>query len=424
MGPRRLGAGILAGALAAAVLWLLLVPTTAVAQEESEVVVFWAEGCPYCEAELAFLDELAADYPDVVITTYEVRNDVANRQLFAATMVAHGVEPSGVPTTIIGDQIWVGFDAERGEAIRSAVAALAATGTDDPVDAKQTIDVPLVGSVEVTSDSLLLSTLIIGLVDGFNPCSLWVLSILLALVLYSGSRKRVLGVGLVFLLVTTALYAVYILGLYSVLSYISYVDWIRIGVAAVALVFGLLNAKDYFAFKRGPSLTIADERKPALYRKMRIVAAPDRPLLPVIGGTAMLAVGVSLIETPCTAGFPVLWADLVAEAEVGWTTAGLLFGVYMAVFLADELLVLATAVVALRTTKLTETHGRVLKLISGIVMITLAGVLIIAPDLMESVAGAVGVFAIATTATLILILLDRTLGLTAPGRHRDGHATR
>jgi thiol-disulfide isomerase/thioredoxin len=130
---------VVAGAVA--LLLVLAAASPLFAEEEPDVIVFWADGCPFCEAELAFLGDLAAEYPDVVIATYEVRRDGANRDLFAATMATRGTAPTGVPTTIIGDRVWVGFDATLEDAIRAAVADLAAGETTDA--GSTTIGVPL-----------------------------------------------------------------------------------------------------------------------------------------------------------------------------------------------------------------------------------------------------------------------------------------
>jgi cytochrome c biogenesis protein CcdA/glutaredoxin len=381
------------------------------------LVIFWAEGCPYCEAELEFLDELGDQYPTLVIARHEVGNSQVNRELFVAAMEALGEGIDGVPTTILDDRVWVGFNADTATSIELAVGALLGGEPQDDdavVAAESVIALPFVGTVDVAGSSLLVSTVLIAFVDGFNPCSLWVLTILLALVLNMGSRRRLLAVGGVFLAITTLLYGVYIIGFYSVLSYIAYVGWIRVAVAALALTFGIINVKDYFAFGRGPSLTISEKRKPELYRRIRRVAMPDRPLLPVLGGTAALAVGVSLIETPCTAGFPVLWADLLAERGVALGGAVVLFAVYMIVFLIDELLVFGSAVVAMRVTKVTERHGRVLKLVGGSVMIVLAAVLLFAPELMESVTGALAVFVGALAMAGVIVAIEGALRPAKP----------
>ncbi len=399
-------------ALVAAVLLLFTLPGPALAQDDDALVIFWRIGCPYCEAEREFLADLSLEYPDLEILQYEVGSNAANRELFITMLAEYGMEPMGVPTTIYQGRVWEGFNDVTGREITAAVAAAFAPADDtnaepEPAPDGEVIDVPIFGEVDVEDQSLLVSTLAIGFVDGFNPCSLWVLSMLLALVLHTGSRRRVLAVGSVFLAVTTALYGLYMIGAYSVLSYLAFVTWIRVAVALLALGFGLVNLKDFFWFGRGVSFTIAERHKAGLYQRMRAVAVSDGPLPRVLAGTAALAVGVSLIETPCTAGFPVMWANLLSGAGVGAAAALVLFAVYMSVFLIDELAVLGVAVVAMRVTKVQERHGRILKLVGGMVMVTLAGVLIAAPEMMESASGAVAVFLIAAIATIVVLVLDK-----------------
>jgi cytochrome c biogenesis protein CcdA len=389
----------------------LAAPSHAVALEAEEstptLILFWGDGCPHCEAEWRFLSDLTADHPDLKVIDYEVWHSETNKQIFIEVLAERGEKPSGVPTTLLGGRTWVGFnEATAGEIAAAVEAAMA--GVAPPPDQSSVIDLPLLGERDMTSTSLVVSTVLIAFVDGFNPCSLWALSILLALVLRTGSRRRVIAVGVTFLVVTAALYALYIVGLYGVLELAAHATWIRASMAAVALAFGAINVKDYFAFKRGPSLTISEKAKPALYRRMRR-AAEDRPIQAVLGGTVVLATGVSILETPCTAGYPLLWTDLVTRQGVGTTAAIALFGLYMAVFLLDEFAVFGTAVVAMRAAKLEERHGRALKLVSGTLMIVLAAVLILAPELMQNLMGVTLTFGVATAVSAIILAIDRRI---------------
>jgi thiol-disulfide isomerase/thioredoxin len=389
-------------------------PAAAAETEEPHLVLFWAEGCPYCEAEREFLADLAERMPALRVVQYEVSGSDVNRALWVEAMAGRGLAPEAVPTTIVGDRVWVGFDERRAIEIEAVVGALVA-GEEAPEEQPSTvIDVPLFGGIDVGSHSLLVATLLIGFVDGFNPCSLWVLSMLLALVLHTGSRRRVLAVGAVFLAVTTAMYGFYIVGLYGVLSYVGYTTWIRVAVAAIAFTIGAINVKDYFAFGAGPSLTIPEKSKPGLLGKMRRIAAGERPLPPLLLSTGALAVGVSLLETPCTAGFPILWTDMLGDAGVGIAAAVALFAAYMAVFLIDELAVFTGAVVAMRVTKVGEQRGRFLKLMGGTVMIAMAGTLLMAPEAMENVGGVIAVFGIGALMAGFAIALSR-LGVGRPG---------
>jgi hypothetical protein len=170
-----------------------------------------------------------------------------------------GVRGDAVPFIVVGDASWVGFSASIGAQIEQAVLAALGPAPEGPPApgpgprSSPVVDVPVVGAVDLEGRSVLVATVLIGLVDGLNPCSLWVLTVLLALVLHSGSRRRVAAIGGTFLLVTTLIYGAFITGVYSALSIISALDWIRLVVAAFALTFGLVNVKDFLWFKAGPS---------------------------------------------------------------------------------------------------------------------------------------------------------------------------
>lgn len=368
-----------------------------------ELVIFHGDGCPHCAAMLTFLDDLEERYPDLAVTRHEVWYDRANQVLFVETLAALGEEPSAVPTIVIDGIVIVGHSDAIEERVEGIVADL--LGGVEPVDdAEFVIDVPFVGSVDVGSGSLIGSTALIALVDGVNPCSLWVLSMLMALVVHSGSRARVFAVGGTFLLVTSVLYGLYMIGAYSALSLVGERAWIRVAVALVAGVFGVLHIKEHWT-TAGPSITIGAEHKPGLFRKMRRLADMDRSLPAALGGTAVLAVGVSLLETPCSAGLPLLWTNLLTDRGVPASGAVVLFLLYLLVFLVDELVIFGAAVLTMRAAKMQEHHGAALQLIGGMLMLTLAVAMVARPTALESIAGTAVVFGIAAgiTATVMLI---------------------
>ncbi len=388
-----------------------------VPEQDVTLELFWGDGCPHCAAEKEWLGELAQRFPSLTVEQHEVYYDADGRALLETRAREMGFEVSGVPVTIVGDEVFVGFSDATAAGVERAVAA-AVAGT--PGEASTVVDaaalsVPFVGEVDVTQTSLMVSTLIIGFVDGVNPCSLWVLSVLLAIVLHSGSRGRVVAIGTTFLTVTAFMYALYVTGMYSALDYVGQIGWIRVVIAVVAGVFGVIHLKDFFAFKQGPSLSIADSAKPGIYRRMRRVSAADASVPAMIGGTVVLAVGVSLLETPCTAGLPLLWTSLLAANDVTTGQAIWLFAVYMAVFLLDELVLFFAAVVTLRATKVQEKHGRVLKLVSGSVMVTLSITMLLFPTALESIVGTLVVFGAAAALVLLILLGQRVSDRVASG---------
>ena len=414
--------------------------------EVINVYFFWGDGCPYCEIQKPFLEELANTYPQVVVHSYEVWYDHDNRLIFMEMAAAAGFEPQAVPTTFIGSRYWTGFSQPMAREMEAAVVdciqsacpdpgrGIPGTGveaeepeetvtetpadpiTDPPEDETNIINIPLVGDINLDAQSLVFSTAIIAFVDGFNPCSLWVLSILLALVIHSGSRRRILLVGGTFLLVTATVYGLFIAGLFKVFTYVSFLGWIQIAVAALALAFALVNIKDYFWYKEGVSFTISDKHKPKIFRDIRSILSGDKSTFALIAATVAMALGIALVELPCTAGFPVLWSNLLSAQAVTTPTFTMLLGLYIMIYLGLEMVIFLTAVVTLKPNKMEEKHGRVLKLVGGSVMMALAIVLVVDPDLMNNLGSSLIVFGAAFGAALVVLLLHRVvlppLGIT------------
>jgi glutaredoxin len=419
-----------AGLLVLFVVWAFGAAGSAAAQDASggpgsepvRLYVFKSATCPHCQAQKSFTDALAEKHERVRVDYYEIMRTDEHHDLLRDLARAYNVNPGSVPMVFAGEQVWVGDSPEIRREIGEQVQRCLESGCPDPVERASArmadagagaesgdarIDLPLLGSIDLSVQPLLLSTSIIAFVDGFNPCSLWLLTILIALVLHSGSRKRVLIVGLVFLVTTAAVYGLFMIGVFSVLAYAQYLPWMYWVVAAFALVFGLVNIKDYFWFGKGLSFTIDDKHKPGIFKKFRELLVTGRSPLALAGATAVMALGIALIELPCTAGFPVIWSGLVSTHEVGaMAFAGLLL-VYLLIYLIDELVIFFIAVAKLRIERFQEGQARVLKLIGGVVMIALAIVLVTEPELMSQPGPAIGVFVAAFAATALIVLIHR-----------------
>ena len=411
------------------------------------IYIFWGEGCPHCAKAKPVLEDLARQNPSVALYEFEIYNSEQNQQLFATFGEAYGFEPRYVPTIIVGDNVWEGYADEFAPEITAKVESCLAEGCEDKgasvidgmgytpfaasgTTAPPTLDptaipteeppasdpedpnltkLPLFGKVDLSKMGLFLSTALIAFVDGFNPCSIWVLSMLLAITLHTGSRKKVLVVGLVFLTVTAAIYALFIAGLFTVLKVVSFIGWIQVVVALVALFFGIINIKDYFFYKEGVSFTISDDKKPGIYQRMRKVLEAGDSWWGLIGGTIVLAAGVSLVEFSCTAGFPVLWTNLISAQQVTTITFVLLLVLYMVIYQLDELGIFLVATFTLKSSRLEEKHGRILKLIGGVLMLTLAIVMLVNPELMSDIGKSLIVFAIAFGITILILLVHRVI---------------
>ena len=425
---------VLVGALLGVL--LTLAGPGAAAHAEVRLYFFWGDGCPHCEAAQPHLRELASANPDLVVVEREVWYDKDNQRELVSMAARHGFRPTGVPTILLGERHWVGYSDRIAAEIDQAVARCLDKGCPDagawvagaapapsgssspaafpstPVDAAvpvapspNTLGLPWGGRVNLTTLSLPVTTMVIAAVDGLNPCSLWVLGVLLALTLRTGSRRVTLVVGLVFITVTGLVYGLFIAGMFTVVGIATLSPWLRALVAIIAIAFALINIKDYFWFRRGPSLTIPDGAKPGIYQRMRGVLANADNLPALVGSTVLLAAGVSIVELACTAGFPIVWTTLLAERQVpGPAFAGLLV-LYLLVYQLDELVIFGVAVRTLRASRLQEHQGRVLKLVGGMLMLTLAVVMLVEPVWMSDLGSSLLVLLTALAAAGVVHLV-------------------
>jgi cytochrome c biogenesis protein CcdA len=440
--------------LALATVLMPLLPGTAAAQDDLigqlpadlqgaitedgrvEVLYFGSITCPFCQQMEIYFEDLEDRYsPPLDVVKHEVSRDASARERWEREVLARGQSPSGVPTTIIGDRVIVGFSEDIGRDITRLVDGLVRvvaadavgepdSSTDpapglDPDEVESTIEVPLIGEVELAGRNAVGVTALIAFVDGFNPCSLWVLAILLAMVLNAGAtRARILAVGGTFLAVTAAIYGLFIVGIFTVVDLLSSITAITVIVGLIALLVGAVNIKDYFAYKQGLSFTIPDRFKPRIYKGGRAIRDQDRGLLPVLGTTVALAVGVAIIELPCTMGFPVVWTGTLQTLGIGrGAEFGALLGLYLLIYLIDELILFAIVVVTLEVTRVEEKHGRALKLIGGSLMVVLGVAMVAMPTLLEDLTGLllITLAAVALMGVLVLIQRARRGGSRGPG---------
>ncbi len=363
--------------------------------EEKPVLYYFWGYCPLCPEPEEHLENIKA-YP-VEIQEYEVVYSKEGRQVYDEIREELGIDTIVFPTIIFEDQYWFGYDQSIEQEIIDAVEY---TLYEKPKKDEVVYTVPVIGEVNLQEMPILGSTIIISFLDGFNPCSFFVLTFLLAIIVHSASRKRVLLVGITFLLITTAVYGLFIAGALSVMLFAEQLFLIRNIVAAIVIVMGVMAIKDFFTYREGFSLSIPESYKSRYYKQVRNVFY-TKSVFPMVSATALMALGISLVELPCTAGFPFIWSSLVAGLDLSTPGYMFLLFVYLATYLSVEFVIFIIAVVRMRAMKLTEERGRLLKLIAGSLMLVLGMVLLFRPQYMESMVGIM----VALGATILVVLL-------------------
>jgi glutaredoxin len=360
------------------VLLVLSGTTLQAAGTTPDIEVFVRAGCPHCEAAKIFLDELRREQPSLHIALHDIAEDPIARQRLATLAKDRGITTIGVPTFLIGTDVIVGFRSSdtTGVEIRAKLEQNA-PGAAHPT--AESIETGWFGPLGVHDLGLPLFTVLIGLLDGFNPCAMWVLLFLLSLLVNLQDRRKMALIAGTFVAVSGLLYFAFMAAWLNVFLAIGLSRTIQIGLGSIALFIGAVNVKDFFALHQGLSLSIPESAKPGLYARVRRILQAD-DLAGALVGVIVLAGLVNLIELLCTAGFPAVYTQILTMQQLpAWQYYGYL-GLYNLAYIFDDGLMVTIAVVTLSRQKLQERAGRWLKLASGMVMAGLGVVLLLAPE--------------------------------------------
>jgi hypothetical protein len=167
---------------------------------------------------------------------------------------------------------------------------------------------------------------------------------------------------------------------------------------------GLVNVKDYFAFKHGLSLTISPRFQRWIGVRSRDIAERDGSSLRVVLITALFAGGVAIVELPCTAGFPMIWSRYVTALTPSFAVYALLLGLYLLVYLLLELIIIAVAAVSMHRIRFGVDQARVLKLAGGALMVSLGVFYLFRPGIAETIAGVGSIVGAAVLGTVVLLI--------------------
>lgn len=335
--------------------------------------VFVRDGCPHCAKAEAFLPAFADERPGLRVVLRSLDRDPTARADLLRHAQRAGIWPPGVPTFVFGERVLIGFAsaAETGPQLAELV--------DRGSPPWGSVESRTFGTLSVERLGLPLFTLALGLLDGFNPCAMWVLLFLLSLLVRLHDRRRMALVAGTFVLASGAVYYGFMaawLNLFLVIGLSSVLRWI---LAGLALAIGAVNVRDFARGQERFALSIPDSAKPALYARMRGILRAER-LLPSLGGVIALAVAVNFFELLCTAGLPALYTAVLTQQALSPLAHYAYLGLYILAYIADDSLMVATAVLALSSRRLTPEGGRWLKLVSGTVMLALGAVMLLRPE--------------------------------------------
>lgn len=380
---------------------LLFIPFVVSADEKTlRVYLFHQESCPHCKKEIQYLEELKNEYSNLDVVTYEVSQNVMNYNFMNRIIDKTGIVTNGqVPFTIIGTDYYIGFEDHVKKSIKDSidkflndknsidVIAKVKNGEDVSnikynVDPKSTKVIPILGEIDAKKVSLPLVAIVIGAVDGFNPCAMWVLLFLIGMLFHMKDKKKMWILGITFLLTSAVMYLLIMAAWLKVALSFMTVVWLRIFIAIVALVAGLVNLNSYIKEKKrkDDGCEIVDEKKrKKMFTKIKKITSEKKFVLAIFGIIA-LAISVNLVELACSAGLPLIFTQILALNDLSTFEYVIYMLIYILFFLIDDIVVFVIAMLTLNIKGISSKYGKYSHLIGGIIMILIGILMIFKPE--------------------------------------------
>lgn len=407
---------------------LLLLPVSAKADEKViNIHLFYGNGCPHCAAEEEFLSDYLKDRTDVKLYKYEIWYDSHNQELLSKVQKEMGTtNKNGVPFTVIGKKTIVGYaDGVTDEQIKDAINyylnndyrdyAGEITGkvkkaevkedttkdesktenkkenkiekADDTKDSDQTdenVTVPVLGKINAKKVSLPILAVVLGFVDGFNPCAMWILIFLITMLFNMKDRKKMWILGLTFILTSGIVYLMFMLAWLNLATFISKIAFIRLLIAVIALVVGLINVYKYIDSlkKKDEGCDVVDKKDRKKIMEKIISITHEKKFIIALLGIMVLAASVNIIELMCSIGIPLLFTQILAMNNLSTFSYMIYMFIYIFFFLIDDIVIFVISMVTLKVTGLSTKYTKYSHLVGGIIMLIIGLVLIIKPELL------------------------------------------
>ena len=392
---------------------------------ETRIVVwyFYSDTCPHCQEARPFVAGLdAREWID--LRAFEITKNRDNGILYRDTARAIGEQARSVPAFIFCGTMHTGFDKPettgavllaRMEHCRAnpgdAIAMFSGAAEGPQPGEVMGVQVPLLGMIDPSDWGLPILTVVIAGLDAFNPCAFFVLLFLLSLMVHARSRARMMLVGGTFVLISGLIYFVFMAAWLNVFLLLGELRMVTVIAGMVAVVLAAINIKDYFWFQSGgPSLSIPESKKPGMYQRMRNLVAA-KSVWAMLAGTAILAVAVNSYELLCTAGLPMVYTRILTLREADTFVYYMYLVLYNIIYVIPLLIIVLLFVMKFGSRKLGEAEGRLLKLMSGMMMLGLGALMLIAPTALNNAGIAIVLLLGAVALTWVIHLISRRAGL-------------
>lgn len=376
---------------------LLIIPITINAKEKVNLYLFHSETCSHCQEEIKFLEEIEKKYDNLKIHLYEVTKNKDNMNKMMDIKQKLKIDSPNVPFTVIGNYYYIGF----GEGIKEGIEDLIEKYSNEqetnmikPILEGKEIpklkmingDIDTINIIGKKIDPKKLSlpalSVLLGAVDGFNPCAMWVLIFLISMLFNMKDKKKMWFLGITFLTTSAIIYMIFMfawLGITTTL--LTKATWFRYLIALVALIGAFLNLKSFYkSIKKGSGCEVVNNKKrKKIMEKIKTITTEKSLILATIG-VIVLATSVNVIELACSAGIPVLFTNVLALNNLTNFQTIIYVLIYILFFLIDDIIVFVIAMLTLNIKAISTRYTKYSHLIGGILMLIIGLLMLLKPE--------------------------------------------
>lgn len=363
--------------------------------KEVDVYLFYSETCYNCAELDKYLEEIKDEYPYMNIVKYEVTQDDENNKLMIDVKSKLKESDYHVPYTVIGTTGIIGFNDTVKNYITNALTKYSEEDYVDIVDVvKNNLDVsytinypegeysvPILGKIDPKNVSLPLISVVIGLVDGFNPCAMWVLIFLISMLFNMKDKKRMWFLGITFLVTSALVYLVFMLAWLQVAIGLTQIVWVRYIISLIALIGAYININSYLkSLKKDDGCEVVDETKrKKIFARIKKFTT-EKSLLLAMVGIIGLAASVNLIELACSSGLPLVYTQILALNDLSKLQYLIYILIYIFFFLIDDIIIFAIAMKTLEISGISTKYTKYSHLIGGIIMLIISLLMAFKPE--------------------------------------------
>ena len=371
------------------------------------IYLFYSDTCPHCTSEKELLTELEDKYDNIYIYKYEVHDD-ENAKLLQDVAGIYDTTVTGVPFTVIANKVYKGFSYddskvkfmgtieyysengykdEVGELIGNNNLPTYQISDNDIEEYKKFMEdynsniISIFGfDIETKNLALPLVSVLIGFVDGFNPCAMWVLLFLISMLIGMKDKKRMWSLGIIFLMTSAFIYLLFMVSWLNVANLMISITWFRLLIGCVAFCGAGVNIYGYLKNRKTEGCTVVDDKKrKKIFGRIKKFTEEKNFFLAIVGVMA-LAVSVNIVELACSAGLPVMFIEILSVNNLTSIEEIIYISLYMIFFLVDDLVIFFIAMTTMQLTGFSTKYGKLSKLIGGILLLFIGILLIFKPE--------------------------------------------